>query len=264
MEIVKEQIEKSIIKTYRKEIWRKFVNAINDYNLIDDNDKIAVCISGGKDSFLLAKCFQELKKHGKKQFELEYIMISPGYTKAYVDYIKELASKFGISLQVFDSDIFEVVNKLKHKSNCYICAKMRRGYLYSVAKNLGCNKIALGHHLDDVFETTLLNMFYNGNFETMKPILNSTNYKDMKLIRPLYYVEESSIIKWENYNNLEFKDYNCGFKEEDSKRYYLKKIIKQLRKDNKYFNANFLNSLENVNVDNLNGFIKDNIKFKNY
>lgn len=264
MELNVEQVEKSIIKTYRKEIWRNFVKAINDYNLIDDNDKIAVCISGGKDSFLLAKCFQELKKHGKKNFDIQFIMVSPGYSDSYKEYIKKLAFNLNIPLQIFDTDIFEVVKKLKHKSNCYICAKMRRGYLYSVSKDLGCNKIALGHHMDDVFETTLLNMFYNGNFETMKPILNSSNYENMKLIRPLYYVEESSIIKWKNYNKIEFKDYNCGFKESDSKRYYLKSIINELRKDNKFFNANFLNALENVNVDNLNGYIKECVKYKNY
>ena len=264
MEEKNKTVEKSIIKTYRKDIWRKFVNAINDFNLIDDNDKIAICISGGKDSFLLAKCFQELKRHGKKKFELEFIMICPGYSKDYLEHIKENAEKLSIPLQIFETDIFDVVKKLNHKSNCYICAKMRRGYLYSIAESLGCNKIALGHHLDDVIETTFLNMFYNGNFETMRPILDSENYKNMKLIRPLYYIEESSIIKWQKYNELVFKEYRCGFKKEDSKRYYLKTVIKSLREKNKNFNANFLNSLDNVNVDNINGFVKDNVKYKNY
>lgn len=257
-------IEKSIIKTYRKEIWNKFIKAINNYNLIEANDKIAVCISGGKDSFLLAKCLQELQRHGKFDFDLKYIMINPGYDEKYLKHIKDNATKLKINLEIFDTDIFEVVKKINHKSNCFICSKMRRGHLYSIAKELGCNKIALGHHLDDVIETTFLNMFYNGIYETMRPILNSDNFDGMKLIRPLYLVEEKSVIKWQTYNDLIFKDYNCGFKKDLSKRIYLKKIINELRSGNNFFNANIINALEKVNLNNLNGYILDKEDHRNY
>lgn len=257
-------IEKSIIKTYRKDIWNKFIKAINDYNLIEENDKIAVCISGGKDSFLLAKCMQELKRHGKYNFELKFIMINPGYDQKYLNHIKNNAKKLKVELEIFDTDIFQVVKKLNHKSSCFICSKMRRGHLYDKAKELGCNKIALGHHLDDVIETTFLNMFYNGVYETMRPILDSDHFAGMKLIRPLYLVEERSIIKWQNYNDLVFKDFACGFKKDLSKRVYLKNIINDLRNDNKFFNANIINALEKVNLDNLNGYIKDKEEYKNY
>lgn len=259
-----DNVEKSIIKTYRKDIWRKFTQAINDFNLIEDGDKIAVCISGGKDSFLLAKCFQEIKRHGKNNFELCFITINPGFNDHYLELLKKNADYLGVPINIFDVNIFEVVDKLKHKSNCYICAKMRRGHLYDLAKSLGCNKIALGHHLDDVIETTLLNMFYNGKYESMRPILNSDNFKNMKLIRPLYYIHESSIENWVKYNELNFEECNCGFIKEKSKRIYLKSIINELRCDNKFFDANMIKSLENVNIDNTNGYIKDNVKYKNY
>ena len=254
------QIEKSLIKTYKKDIWCKFTKAINLYNLIEENDNIAVCISGGKDSFILAKCFQELKRHKKFNFELHFIVMNPGFTPEYLSKIKSNAKELNVPLEIFETDIFSVVDKLKHKSNCYICAKMRRGHLYNIAKNLGCNKIALGHHIDDVIETTLLNMFYNGKFETMLPKLKSKNFEGMELIRPLYLVNEKDIIRWVNYNNLTFKECNCGFKKELSKRIEMKKLIDELRKDNKFFDANILKSTENVNLDNLNGYIKNNIK----
>lgn len=259
-----QEIEKSIIKTYRKEIWKKFVNAINDFNLIEDNDNIAVCISGGKDSFLLAKCMQELKKHGKRKFKLFFICLNPGYSERYLKEINEHAKLLGIDLIIFDTNIFEVVNKLNHKSCCYICAKMRRGHLYDFAKKLGCNKIALGHHLDDVIETTFLNMFYNGKYETMLPILNSDNFEGMKLIRPLYYVKESSILNWVNYNNLLFKDANCAFQKDKSKRIEIKQLINRLRANNKFFDANMLKCLENVNIDSLNGYILHGEKHQYY
>ena len=248
-------IERSIIKTYKKDIWTKFTKCINKYNLINENDSIAVCISGGKDSFLLAKCLQELKKHGKIKFDLKFIVMNPGFNKEYLDSIKCNAELLGVDIEIFDTDVFEVVNKLQHKSSCYICAKMRRGYLYSYAKEIGCNKIALGHHLDDVLETTLLNMFYNGKFETMLPKVKSKNFEDVELIRPLYLVNESAIKKWVNFNNLEFGEYDCGFKKELSKRLELKKLIDDLRKNNKFFDQNLLKSTENVNLDSLNGFI---------
>ena len=255
------EIEKSIIKTYKKDIWCKFTKAINLYNLVEENDKIAVCISGGKDSFLLAKCFQELKKHQKFNFKLEFIVMNPGFTKEYLNILKENSELLDIPIKIFNTDIFSIVDKLKHKSNCYICAKMRRGHLYNIAKNLGCNKIALGHHLDDVIETTLLNMFYNGKFETMLPKLKSKNFEGMELIRPMYLINEKDIIRWTNYNKLIFKEFNCGFKKEISKRIEMKELINSLRKTNKFFDANIIKSTENVNLNNLNGYIKDNIKY---
>lgn len=259
MELI--DIEKSIVKTYKKDIWCKFTKAINLYNLVEENDKIAVCISGGKDSFILAKCFQELKKHKKFNFELEFIVMNPGFTKEYLNLINENSKLLNIPIKIFKTDIFSVVNKLKHKSNCYICAKMRRGHLYNIAKSLDCNKIALGHHLDDVIETTFLNMFYNGKFETMLPKLKSKNFEEMELIRPLYLINENDINRWVKYNNLEFKECNCGFKKDISKRIEMKKLIANLRKDNKFFDANILKSTENVNLDSLNGYIKEKIKY---
>ena len=254
------EIEKSLIKTYKKDIWCKFTKAINLYNLVEENDKIAVCISGGKDSFILAKCFQELKKHCKFKFELEFIVMNPGFTEDYLNKIIETSKFLNVPIKIFETDIFSVVDKLQHKSNCYVCAKMRRGHLYNIAKNLGCNKIALGHHLDDVIETLFLNMFYNGKFETMLPKLKSKNFLGMELIRPLYLINEKDIIRWQNYNELIFKECSCGFKKDISKRMHMKKIIEKLRKDNKFFDANTLKSTENVNLDSLNGYIKNSIK----
>lgn len=257
-------LEKSIIKTYKKDIWCKFTKAINQYNLVNENDKIAVCISGGKDSFILAKCFQELKKHKKFNFELTFIVMNPGFSEEYLNEIKENAKRLNVPIEIFETDIFNVVNKLNHKSNCYICAKMRRGHLYNIAKNLGCNKIALGHHLDDVIETTLLNMFYNGKFETMLPKLESKNFTGMVLIRPLYLILEKDIIRWVNNHGLVFKECSCGFKKELSKRIELKELIQHLRKENKFFDANILKSTENVNLNSLSGYIKDDTKYKRY
>jgi len=258
------EFEKSLIKTYKKDIWCKFTKAINLYNLVEENDRIAVCISGGKDSFILAKCFQELKRHKKFNFELKFIVMNPGFTKEYLKEIQDNAKLLNVPIEIFETDIFSVVDKLQHKSNCYICAKMRRGHLYNIAKNLGCNKIALGHHLDDVIETTLLNMFYNGKFETMLPKLDSKNFPDMQLIRPLYLVLEKDILRWVNNHKLTFKECSCGFKKELSKRIEMKKIIETLRKDNKFFDANILKSTENVNLNSLSGYIKDGINYKRY
>lgn len=254
------EAERSLIKTYKKDIWCKFTKAINLYNLVEENDKIAVCISGGKDSFILAKCFQELKKHKKFNFEVQFIVMNPGFNEEYLNKIKENSNILNVPIEIFDTDIFNVVDKLQHKSNCYICAKMRRGHLYNIAKNLGCNKIALGHHLDDVIETTLLNMFYNGKFETMLPKLKSKNFEGLELIRPLYLINEKDILRWTNYNKLVFKECSCGFKKELSKRIEIKKLVEDLRKNNKFFDANILKSTENVNLSSLNGYIKDNIK----
>mgnify|MGYP002304395230 CR=1 FL=1 len=188
------EIERSIIKKYRKEIWSKFIKAVKEYELIKENDKVMVCISGGKDSFLLAKCIQELERHGKVPFTAEYVVMNPGYDEIHEKNILENAKTLNVPIKEFKSDIFEVVDKISYDSPCYMCAKMRRGYLYSKAKELGCNKIALGHHFNDVIETTLLSMFYGSEVKTMMPKLHSDNFPGIELIRPLYMVEEASII----------------------------------------------------------------------
>ena len=188
------EIEKSIIKKYRKEIWSKFIKAIKDYKLIQENDKIMVCISGGKDSFLLAKCIQELIRHGMVPFEAKYVVMNPGYKDENINQIINNAKEMNIPIEIFDTDIFAVSNKLKPENPCYMCARMRRGHLYNKAQELGCNKIALGHHFDDVIETTLLSLFYGAEIKTMLPKLHSDNFKCVYLIRHLYYVHEDAII----------------------------------------------------------------------
>ena len=231
------EIERSIIKKYRKEIWSKFIKAVKEYELIKENDKVMVCISGGKDSFLLAKCIQELERHGKVPFTAEYVVMNPGYSEKHKDNILENAKILNVPIRVFESDIFEVVDKISYDSPCYMCAKMRRGYLYSKAKELGCNKIALGHHFNDVIETTLLSMFYGSEVKTMMPKLHSDNFPGIELIRPLYMVEEASIISWKNSNNLTFINCACKFTERNyntndgtSKRKEIKELIKELKK----------------------------------
>ena len=209
------EIERSIIKTYRKEIWSKFTKAINDYELIKSNDKIMVCISGGKDSFLLAKCIQELHRHGKIKFEAQYVVMNPGYSEKNIKLIKENAKKLNIPIEIFDSNIFKIVEVANFKSPCYLCARMRRGHLYNKAKELGCNKIALGHHLDDVIETTLLSLFYGAEIKTMMPKLHSNNYPGIELIRPLYMVKERSIISFAKHNEITFL--NCACKMTENK-----------------------------------------------
>ena len=205
------EIERSIITTYRKEIWSKFVKAVSDYKLIEENDNVMVCISGGKDSFLLAKCIQELQRHGNVKFDAHYVVMDPGYNEYNRNFILDNAKILNIPLEMFESDIFDVVANVDSKSPCYLCARMRRGYLYNHAKELGCNKIALGHHFDDVIETTLLSMFYGAEIKTMMPKLHSDNYEGIDLIRPLYLVKEASIIAWKNYNELTFINCACRF-----------------------------------------------------
>lgn len=252
MELI--EIEKSIIKKYRKEIWSRFIKAIQEYNLIKDNDVIAVCISGGKDSFLMAKCFQELLRHGKIKFELKFLVMNPGYNEKNKELIIENANKLNIPINIFDSPIFDVVDKMD-KSPCYLCAKMRRGYLYNFAKELGCNKIALGHHFDDVIETILLSIFYGGEFKTMLPKLRSSNFKGLELIRPMYFIKEKDVISWVKFNELTFLNCACHFtekikdKEMTSKRKEMKELIKNLRKINKNIDYNIFKSSENVNMD---------------
>lgn len=257
------EITKSIIKKFRRKIWSKFVSAVKDYNLIEENDKIAVCISGGKDSFLLALCLDELKRHGQFKFDLVFLCMNPGYKKENLDKIKENAAKMGIDINIFESNIFEVVDKSDLSSPCYLCARMRRGCLYNKAKELGCNKIALGHHFNDVIETSLLNILFAGQTGGMPPKLKSDNFLGMELIRPLYYVKEDDIKSWVNYNNLEFIDCACSItkKENSSKRKYVKDLIKELNLVNRNADINIFRSLENVNIDTLNGYIKNSVKY---
>ena len=258
------EIERSIIKKYRKEIWSKFVKAINEYKLIEENDKIAVCISGGKDSFLMAKCMQEIKRHGKIDFELEFIVMDPGYNKKNRELIEENAKKMNIPIKIFNSDIFGIVTNVTEGNPCYLCARMRRGCLYGYAKELGCNKIALGHHFDDVIETVLLNMFYGAELKSMMPKLHSTNFEGMELIRPLYLVKEKDIIAWSNYNRLKFLNCACKFtekvhnKELESKRKEIKKLIEDLKKVNKNVDHNIFKSVENINLNTVIAYKKDN------
>ncbi len=260
------EIERSIIKKYRKEIWAKFVKAVKDYKLINENDKVMVCISGGKDSFLLAKCVQELQKHGGVPFEVCYVCMNPGYNEVNKEKILENAKILNINLGMFDSDIFEVANSLNEKSPCYMCARMRRGHLYNKAKELGCNKIALGHHFDDVIETTLLSMFYGSEVKTMLPKLHSENFENLELIRPLYLVKEYSIISWAKYNNLKFINCACKFTERVnnsdesvSKRKEMKELIKHLRELNPDIDYNVFKSLDNINLNCVLGTKKNGV-----
>lgn len=262
--ISKQEIERSIITKYRKTIWRPFTKAVRDYELISENDKIAVCISGGKDSMILAKCLEELQKHGKVKFSLEYIVMDPGYNKKNREKIIENAQKLGININIFNSDIFDVINTHAADSPCYLCARMRRGFLYARAQELGCNKIALGHHFDDVIETIMLSILYGGEYKGMMPKLKSTNFEGMELIRPLYLIRESDIINWSKSNELNFIDCACKFtskeSKKDSKRQEIKMLIKDLEKINKNVAYNIFKSAENVNIDTVLAIKKDNEK----
>ena len=264
------EIEKSIIKKYRKEIWAKFIEAVKTYELIQDNDKIMVCISGGKDSFLLAKCIQELKRHGKINFEARYVVMDPGYNEYNRKYIEDNARILNIPIEIFESDIFDVVSTIDSKSPCYLCAKMRRGYLYNKAREIGCNKIALGHHFDDAIETTLLSMFYGAEIKTMMPKLHSDNYEGLELIRPLYLVKEGSIISWRNYNELTFINCACRFTEGcslindgTSKRKEMKELVKKMRQINREIDHNIFKSMDNVNLNCVLG-TKKNGEYKSF
>ncbi len=259
------EIEKSIIKKYRKVIWSKFVKGVKDYELIKNDDKIAVCISGGKDSFILAKCMQELQRHGLINFDLKFIVMNPGYKEENLKKIKENASMLNIPITIFETDVFSVANKLNEKSPCYMCARMRRGYLYDKARELGCNKIALGHHFDDVIETILLSVLYGGSFATMMPKVHSENFKGMELIRPLYLVKERDIISWCHYNELEFINCACSFTEKNSeenksKRILVKKLIAELRKDNKFVEYSIFKSVEKVNLNTIISYHNDSVE----
>ena len=258
-----QEIERSIIKKYRKEIWSKFVKAVSEYELIKENDNIMVCISGGKDSFLLAKCIQELQRHGKFKFDAKYVVMNPGYTEKNKNHIIKNAEIMNIPIEIFESDIFDIVDKVD-KSPCYLCARMRRGCLYNKAKELGCNKIALGHHFNDVIETTLLSILYGAETKTMVPKLHSDNFEGLELIRPLYLVKEEDVISWKKFNELEFLNCACKFTEQNykeenktSKRLEIKSLIKQLKEINPDVDYNIFKSMDNINLNCVLGYSKN-------
>ena len=257
------EIERSIIKKFRKDIWSKFIKAISDYELIKENDNIMVCISGGKDSFLLAKCIQELIKHGKFPFTAHYVVMDPGYNKVNRQLIEKNAKLLNVPIEIFETNIFDVTAKVDGNP-CYLCARMRRGYLYSKAKELGCNKIALGHHFDDVIETTLLSMFYGSEIKTMMPKLHSDNFEGLELIRPLYLIKESAVLAWKKYNELTFINCACRFTENcsivddgTSKRKEMKNLVDNLRKINPSIDNNIFTSMNNINLNCVLGTKKD-------
>lgn len=257
------EIERSIIKKFRKDIWSKFIKAISDYELIKENDNIMVCISGGKDSFLLAKCIQELIKHGKFPFTAHYVVMDPGYNKVNRQLIEKNAKLLNVPIEIFETNIFDVTAKVEGNP-CYLCARMRRGYLYSKAKELGCNKIALGHHFDDVIETTLLSMFYGSEIKTMMPKLHSDNFEGLELIRPLYLIKESAVLAWKKYNELTFINCACRFTENcsivddgTSKRKEMKNLVNNLRKTNPSIDNNIFTSMNNINLNCVLGTKKD-------
>ena len=261
------EIERTIIKKFRKDIWRKFVKAVKEYELINENDNIMVCISGGKDSFLMAKCIQELNRHSDIKFNARYVVMNPGYNDNVLKLIKENANTLNVPIEIFESDIFDVVDKISKNNPCYLCAKMRRGCLYSKAKELGCNKIALGHHFNDVIETSLLSMLYASEIKTMMPKLHSDNFEGLELIRPLYLVKEEDIISWKKYNDLEFINCACKFtqkcsiNEEASKRIEIKKLIKELKNNNENVDLNIFTALNNINLNCVLGYKKDKKKY---
>lgn len=263
------QVELSIRKKFHKQLFTPFAKAINQYQLLQEGDKVAVCISGGKDSMLLAKLFQELKRHDKFPFELVFLVMDPGYSQINRAVIEMNAKLMGVPITIFESDIFDAVYDIE-KSPCYLCARMRRGHLYSKAKELGCNKIALGHHYDDVIETILMGMLYGAQVQTMMPKLHSTNFEGMELIRPMYLVREEDIIKWRDYNDLHFIQCACKFTDtcsscrEDgsavSKRMEIKQLIANLKKINPYVESNIFKSVENVNLDTVVAYKKAGVR----
>ena len=261
-----DEIEQTITKRFRKEIWKMFVKGISEYEMIQDGDKIAVCISGGKDSMLMAKCFQEIKKHRKMNFELEFIVMNPGYNEVNKQKIIDNAKILNIPITMFETDIFSRVVHIENNP-CYLCARMRRGYLYEKAKELGCNKIALGHHFDDVIETILMGMFYGSQMQTMMPKVCSTSHPGMELIRPLYFVREEDIIAWKDKNDLDFIQCACKFTEEYnmsqnpgdiSKREEMKQLIKDMKKKYDKIDINIFNSVQNVNLDTIISYRRGN------
>ena len=262
-------VEKSLRKKFKKAIWSKFTKAINTYELVKPGDKIAVCISGGKDSMLMAKLFQELKRHNKFPFELVFLVMDPGYSEANRKIIENNAKLMDIPITIFESQIFDAVYDIED-SPCYLCARMRRGYLYSHAKELGCNKIALGHHYDDVIETILMGMLYGGQVQTMMPKLHSTNFEGMELIRPMYLIREDDIKHWRDYNDLHFIQCACRFTDtcttcrtdgsSPSKRMEIKNLIASLKQTNPFIEGNIFKSVENVNLRTIIAYKEDGVK----
>ncbi|MDU5923966.1 MAG: ATP-binding protein [Finegoldia magna] len=252
-----QEVERAIIKKYRKHIWSKFIKAIKEYDLIQDGDKIAVCMSGGKDSLLLAKLFQELQKHGMNNFDLEFIAMNPGYSEENTRLEKANFEKLNIPYHMYDTDVFSVSEKISSNNPCYMCARMRRGALYSKAKELGCNKMALGHHFDDVIETILLNVLCSGNYKTMMPKLHSNNFEGIELIRPMYLIREESVKSWLNYSGLKALDCACSVtkKTEGSMRKQIKLLIAELS-DRGFTNVenSIFKSSENVDVSRILGY----------
>ncbi|MCL1936036.1 MAG: tRNA 2-thiocytidine biosynthesis protein TtcA [Defluviitaleaceae bacterium] len=283
-------VERSIIKKYRKEIWSKFIQAIKNYEMVTEGDKICVCVSGGKDSMLLAKLFQELQRHGKVNFEIKFMLMDPGYDKQNLDIVFKNAQNLGIPLERFESHIFEIVKQVDNNP-CYLCARMRRGHLYNGARILGCNKIALGHHGDDVIETIMLNLCYGSEIKTMMPKVKSQNFNGMELIRPLYYILEQDIIAWKNYNNLNFINCACPLNDacdiagqdpsmewvqgillgqilgkkpsvnKIGKRTEMKNLLKIINTINPEIKQNIFKSLDNVNLDTVTGYRKNGERF---
>ena len=264
-----EEVEQSLRKKFRKNIWCKFTKAINEYELVKPGDRIAVCISGGKDSMLLAKLFQELKRHNKFDFEVKFLVMDPGYSPVNRQVIEENARRLEIPIEIFESEIFESVFNIE-KSPCYLCARMRRGYLYSHAQKMGCNKIALGHHYDDVIETILMGMLYGAQVQTMMPKLHSTNFEGMELIRPMYLIREDDIKHWRDYNGLHFIQCACKFTDTcttcnpdgvaKSKRMETKQLIAKMKEINPYVESNIFKSVENVNLKTIIAYKKDGVK----
>ena len=252
-------IELSLVKKYRLSIWSKFLKGVKDYQLIQEGDKIAVCISGGKDSMMMAVCMKRLQRYSKVPFDVEYLVMDPGYAPENRQKIIDNAAKLEIPIKIFDTQIFDSVVNVK-QNPCYLCARMRRGYLYKNAQELGCNKIALGHHFDDVIETILMGMLYGSQVQTMMPKIHSENFEGMQLIRPLYMVREEDVIKWSKYNGLEFIQCACRFTEErevyedgssNSKRQEVKELLKKLREVSPAIDMNIFRSVENVNLQTI-------------
>jgi len=266
MKVNSKKFEKDIIKTYRKDIWSKFIKAIQKYDLIEEGDKIAVAMSGGKDSLLMAKLFQELQKHPLKNFELEFISMDPGFSEENLELHFANAKKLNVPLNIGKSNIFNVVEKISKEYPCYMCARMRRGFLYNQAKEKGCNKLALGHHFDDVIETTMLNMFYAGSIQTMLPKLPSDNFEGIELIRPMYLIKEKDIIRIMKANNISTMDCGCEITvcRTSSKRYEIKQMIENLRKTSPDIDKNIFRSLENVNLDKIVSYVKDGKRVNRY
>lgn len=260
-----ERVERSIVKKYRKGIWNPFILAVKKYELIKQGDKIAVCISGGKDSMLLAKLMQQLHSYSDFPFDVEYIVMDPGYNKINRAKIESNAELLHVPIKVFETNIFRVADKTE-KSPCYLCARMRRGHLYKMAQQLGCNKIALGHHFNDVIETTLIGMFYGSQLQSMPPKLHSTNFKGMELIRPMYCIHEDAILAWKRYNNLEFIQCACRFTENaengsgSSKRQEIKELIKSLKRTNPNIEKSIFNSIHSVCLDTMVGYKSDGVE----